>query len=264
MLVQEHFPGRRIQIINAAVPGFHTAENIGNLALRVMPFDPDIVIIYQAYNDLTVIRTDEVFKPDYSHIHKTPFAFYQKPNIFIRCVNKSMFYVRLRNLWRQHKLIMKDYSEMAKVRNSLKTRLSYIPDEAARAFVQHMRILISIAKKGGAEVILSSYATLHNPRLDWTDRETFKNLTRLQRAGVGSLLHFTPGLRIAGIFKGLDQYNALLKEISEQEETGWVDNASLIPHEDQYFVDRIHFSKVGARRMAENFLPEVLKVLKDK
>jgi len=36
----------------------------------------------------------------------------------------------------------------------------------------------------------------------------------------------------------------------------------LVPHEDKYFVDRVHFSSEGAASMAKNFLPVVLEQLK--
>ena len=50
--------------------------------------------------------------------------------------------------------------------------------------------------------------------------------------------------------------------MATQEKCGLVDSANLIPHKDAYFVDRVHFSELGARKMAENLFPEVLKFLK--
>jgi lysophospholipase L1-like esterase len=43
--------------------------------------------------------------------------------------------------------------------------------------------------------------------------------------------------------------------------TGWVDNVKLVPHTNQYFIDRVHFSKAGAKIMAENFVPIIKKIL---
>ena len=77
------------------------------------------------------------------------------------------------------------------------------------------------------------------------------------------LYDFTPGLTIEGIFKGFRQYNKILHDVAIEEKTGWVDNANLIPHEDQYFVDRVHFSSLGAKLMAENFAKCVEKIVVD-
>jgi len=121
---------------------------------------------------------------------------------------------------------------------------------------------VAIANAGGAEVILSTFGTLHNPNWDWSIPETFDRLTDFQKKNLYHILQFTPGLTVEGIFNGLLQYNDVLKEVATQEKCGLVDNANLIPHKDAYFVDRVHFSELGARKMAENLFPEVLKFLK--
>ncbi|MDM8563230.1 hypothetical protein QUF54_07740 [Candidatus Marithioploca araucensis] len=110
-------------------------------------------------------------------------------------------------------------------------------------------------------MILSSFATLNNPKLDYSDPEVFKQLSQLQKGELYALMHFTPGLTVKAIFEGINSYNEILRKIAIQEKTGWVDNASLIPHENKYFVDRVHFSREGAARMANNLFQEVWKQL---
>jgi lysophospholipase L1-like esterase len=261
MLVQKAIPNRYIRVINAAVPGFDTAQSIGNLSLRVIPFNPDVVIIYHAYNDLKAVRPNSTFKPDYSHFHTKPYGYHKKPNVLIRSLHSSMFYVRTRNEYREYREKRKRYEELTRKEGS-KGRLSYFPLEAVHVFEQHVRSLVSIAKAEGAIVIVSSFAILHEPNLDWSSSAVLKHLTEFQRRDLYSLLHFTPGLTLEAVFKGFKSYNRVLERLALQEKIGWVDNASLIPHEDSYFVDRVHFSGKGAKRMAQNLLPVVLRELK--
>jgi len=261
MLVQDALPDNTITVINAGVPGYDTAQSIGNLALRVMPLKPDIVIIYHAYNDLKAIRADIKFNPDYSHIHNTPFGFRQEPNFIIQLLNHSMFYVRTRNQYREYvakKNFFANYNNMKLGKN----RLENIPKEALVTFKQHLRSLISIAKAEGSKVILSSFATLHNPHTDFTSTDQIKRLSELEKVELDMIMHFMPGLQLSSIFDGINKYNGVLKRIATKEKIGWVDNASLIPHKEKYFVDRVHFSSEGAKCIAENFLPVVLKKLK--
>lgn len=243
-------------MINAGVPGFDTAQSISNLALRVMPFDPDLVIIYHAHNDLKAIRTDTVFKPDYSHIHNAPFGYHKKPTFLIRLLNRSMFYVRVRNRYRQ-------LAKTKRIENAVKddTRLSTVPAAAERAFAQHMRSLIAVARAGGAKVILSSFATLHDPYRDYSTRDALAELSDFSKKELHNLLRFILGLTIEGYFKAITRYNEVLKHITTEEKTGWVDNANKVPHHREYFVDRVHFSRTGAALMAESFLPVVLEKL---
>ncbi len=255
LLLQKRLPEKKITIINAGVPGFDTAQSIGNLALRVMAFKPDVVIIYHAYNDLKAIRPDRKFSFDYSHIHPTPYGYYKEPMFLIRFLNRSMFYVRLRNKYR-------DY---AKKKNVMKTkRTNEIPKVASETFERNIRTLVAIAKANNAKVILSSYATLHNLDWDYSSKKVIARLSQLKKMELYSLQNFTPGLSLGAIIKGLKKYNAILKKVAIDTHSGWVDNARLVPHEDRYFVDRVHFSKEGAAVMARNLMPEVIRQLKRK
>jgi len=252
-MVTEHFPDRRVTVINAAVPGFNTAQSIGNLALRVMPFKPDVVIIYHAYNDLKAIRVGDTLKPDFSNVHKQPYGHHDRPNVLIRVLNKSAFYVRTRNAYREFR---KERGNNDVIVGD--NRLAAVPSAAADIFEHNIRMLISIAAAGGARVILSSFATLHS--LDPNTQE--RSLTPMMRTELYSILKFTPGLTLEGIFRGLSSYNDKLNGLATTLGTGWVDNAALVPHADAYFVDRVHFSRAGALRMAENFLPVTLEQLR--
>ena len=46
------YPGRNIEVINAAVGGYTAAENLRNLKHRVLRLDPDLVIYYEANNEI--------------------------------------------------------------------------------------------------------------------------------------------------------------------------------------------------------------------
>jgi lysophospholipase L1-like esterase len=257
-LVQEKIPGKKIRVINAAVPGYDTSQSIPNLALRVMPFHPDVVIIYHAYNDLKAAQPN--FMPDYSHIHPTAFGYYEKPGVIVRGLNHSMAYVRLRNKYREYKMMSEGISNLSAAVEG-RGRANAVPSEVKDVFEQHMRSLVGIARAGDAKVILSSFATLHDPRADYSDETVLSSLSERKKTELILLLHFTPGLTREGILGGLVNYNEVLENVATKEKTGWVDNANLVPHDDKYFLDRVHFSREGARLMAENFLPVVLNQL---
>lgn len=258
-LLQQALPRHTIRVINAGVPGFDTAQSLTNLALRVMPFRPDVVIVYHAYNDLKAIRPELPFLPDYSHVHSRPYGYHDKPPLHVRLLNRSMFYVRMRNRYRT-------IVQLSTYRDPFtdKGRTDVVPEAAEHAFEQHVRAMVAIARSGGAKIVLSSFATLHDPALANVGNSSALQLSELQQREFYNLLHFTPGLTLSAIFNGISRYNAILRKVAAAENTGWVDNASLVPHEDEYFVDRVHFSAKGAARMAENFLPVVLQQLQRK
>src|SRR5688572_15098878 len=50
--LQAAYPGVRIEVINAAVGGYVAADSLKNLRHRVLPLDPDLVIYYEANNEI--------------------------------------------------------------------------------------------------------------------------------------------------------------------------------------------------------------------
>ncbi|MFH1981727.1 MAG: SGNH/GDSL hydrolase family protein [Pseudomonadota bacterium] len=256
-LLKNAISGKTIRIINAGVPGFDTSQSIGNLALRVLPFKPDVVIIYHAYNDLKAVRPELSFRADYSHIHTAPYGHQPQPGMFIRWMGKSMFFVRLRNQLREYRMKKAAFEQARKERQGGQ-RLDRPPPAAAAAFKQHMESLVAIATASGSKVILASFATLHDPLLDTLRPEAMARLTPFQQENLAPMLHFIPGLTLGGILWGIREYNEQLKQIADAADITLVDAAAAIPHDDRWFVDRVHFSDDGAKKMAEAMLPVVL------
>ena len=255
-LLQAEFPDKQVTVINAGIPGFNTAQSIGNLTLRVLPFAPDVVVIYHAYNDLKLARPGFELKPDFSNVHTQPYGSHERPGVFQQVLDSSMFFVRTRNKMREY-----EKATTALEKLSEDDRLDRVPAAAQRVFRHNMTMMIAAAQSTGAKVILSSFATLHD--LETIENQNPQTLSPLKRQELAYLLHFTPGLSLPGIFDGLRRYNDVLAELADVMGTKWVDNASMVPHEDRFFVDRVHFSAVGAEQMANNFLPVIVSALND-
>lgn len=258
-LLQRALPNSRVRVINAGVPGFDTAQSVGNLILRVLPFAPDLVIVYHGYNDLKAVRPDRPFRADYSHIHTTPYGYRPTPPVLVRLLNHSMFYVRLRNRYRRHRLEQQGAGATAAA--AADGRLAAVPAEARAAFCQHVTSMVAAAQASGSRVLLAGFATLHDPGLDLSRPADRGRLTPFQRRSLGGLMHFVPGLRLAGIFDWIRQSRELLAQIAHQRRCGWVDAGAAVPHEDRFFVDRVHFSRDGAARMAEALAGPALALL---
>src|SRR5262249_36875594 len=60
------YPGRAIEVVNAGADGYTSADSLIALALRGLALAPDVVVVYDAINDL---RADAYagFRPDYAH-----------------------------------------------------------------------------------------------------------------------------------------------------------------------------------------------------
>ena len=62
------------EVINAGVPGWLSSETLVDLELRVLPLQPDVVVILQGRNELFP-QAYNGFKPDYTHYRRPGFNF---------------------------------------------------------------------------------------------------------------------------------------------------------------------------------------------
>lgn len=67
--LREALPQRDIEVVNAGQPNYTTAENIANLALRVLDLQPDAIVLYEGINDWRP-RIYRNFDPAYFHFRK--------------------------------------------------------------------------------------------------------------------------------------------------------------------------------------------------
>ncbi|MBI3087382.1 MAG: hypothetical protein HYY91_00625 [Candidatus Omnitrophica bacterium] len=54
-MLQEAYPGRRIEVINAGLPSWMTYENLFHLNTRLLGYEPDLLLVYEMVNDLGLI-----------------------------------------------------------------------------------------------------------------------------------------------------------------------------------------------------------------
>ncbi len=63
-------PWDDVEVLNAGVSGYSLMESFINLKQRVLPLQPDLVIVYHAVNDAQHIRRAG-FRPDYGHVRQS-------------------------------------------------------------------------------------------------------------------------------------------------------------------------------------------------
>ena len=68
-ILRERQPDRDLDVVNAGVPSYTSAESLANLALRVLELSPDVVVLYQAVNDYRT-RKYANYDGGYAHYRK--------------------------------------------------------------------------------------------------------------------------------------------------------------------------------------------------
>ncbi|MFC1674289.1 SGNH/GDSL hydrolase family protein [Candidatus Omnitrophota bacterium] len=230
------FPEVDIEVNNCGQGGYSSAENLIKFLLDTIDTKPDIVVLYSAYNDLPPSLTNG-FQSDYSHYRRNlgeVYHFYKiasmvpyLPLAFWNfLIDRYIFYSR--NI--QFDVIGATTRENTEISNEFLGLNTY------RRNIEH---LINICKANDINVILSTFCHYLYPQVK-EDKVYLK---------------YHEGVRLE---------NEIVRELAVKHGLALVDNESMIPREDKYFVDSVHFSPEGMRLLAINFAEPVIEYLNRK
>lgn len=153
--LRERFDTDRIEVVNAGLTGSTAAETFHRLPTQVLPINPDMVIIYHAFNDM-LPRVFNDYQEDYYHFRRsdpnnppglTRFYLYR---IMLRALSPWYFHENnnlARNVWKTWNLPATD-TELA--RNFLASNNN--------AFTFNMDNSIRLLKSRDIDVVLATFA----------------------------------------------------------------------------------------------------------
>lgn len=152
--LRERFGTDKIEVINAGLTGSTSAESFHRMVTQVLPTDPDMVIIYHAFNDL-LPRMFNDYQEDYYHFRKsdphnppglTRFYSYR---LLLRVLSPSMFHENYNLISRVWKMENLPDTDTQRVQNFL--------DSSNDAFKSNIENIALLLKGKGIEVVLASF-----------------------------------------------------------------------------------------------------------
>ena len=226
------FPGLNIEVNNCGQGGYTSAEILIKFLLDTIDTKPDIVVIYHAYNDLEPSLTAD-FQSDYSHAKRNLGEIYylyrlvsKIPDIPLESWNFLLNYC----LFSQNigfNLLKVVSRGTADIKNDFKGLGTY------RRNIEH---IINICKANGVHVIASTFCQYLYPEV--------KNDKVYLR-----------------YFEGGKLENQVMRELAKMHNLPLVDNEYLIPQEDKYFVDTVHFTPEGMQLLARNISHPIIEYI---
>ncbi|MBN2302105.1 MAG: hypothetical protein JXN60_06255 [Lentisphaerae bacterium] len=238
--LQKCFPDRVFEVVNAGIPSRTTADTIVNLALRVLPIDPDVVIVMHGINDQKPNRYPG-FKDDYSHWYPPPVRAYV--NFWHRIIDRSLLgsHIRYRLLfvlnparkdnWRGEKLKRYDTVEKA----------------GLNAYRRNIESIIGMCRIHGVEVVIATVGHSLKENADWNPGMGTRN----------PLVYYHECLTFQGIENAFMEYNRINREVAAEQGCVLVDIERLLPEGKEHYQDDVHFNSKGSRLVAELFAREV-------
>ena len=241
--LRREYPGRQIEVINAAVGGYVSDDNLRNLRHRVLALNPDLVIYYEANNEIVrdtrelairegLIAADGSRQPAWSSaLSKVSLLF---------------------------DLAYKNLAIVARSRDGGQKKFDRVPPDLPARFIGILDQMRQDLAARNVPFVLSTFIVKY--RRD-QDRAT-------QIANADVAFYYMPWMSIDGMLDAMDVYNGAILEYGRRTGVPVVDDRTVIPPDAEHFTDCMHLADAGNTDMAERFarflkdLPEVSRAMR--
>jgi lysophospholipase L1-like esterase len=221
-------PDLDFDYVNGGVGGFTAAESLVNLERRVAPFQPDVIVYYEATNDLTADTRRLAMQAGlYEPEEDAP--------------------APIGDWWLTYFLIEKNLVQFRRSREK-SAQLVFEPRVLARDFEERLTRLVQAAQSRAPVVVLATFAV--QMRREQTPE--------LQRAAAASALYYMPFLDPASLLDGYAEYNRVIRTVADTTGVILIEGEADIPGDPEHFADSVHFRDPGSRLQAERILRGLL------
>lgn len=232
--------GDRVEVVNAGLPGRTTADSLVNVALRVLPLDPDVVILLEGINDQKPNRYPD-FRPDYSH-------WYVPPPSSLRQLGDRIIDRSTLAAWTRSKLrpilnpsVRDNWAGRAVERHDT------VAEEGLRAYRRNLESIIGMCRMHGVKVVMGTVGNSLDGNADWDPSAGTPN----------PLLYYHEGLTMAGLRQAFREYNRVNREVAASAGCPLVDLDSDLPVGKENYQDDVHYTAAGSAMVAKLFCDQV-------
>jgi lysophospholipase L1-like esterase len=228
--IQARYPDVSFDFVNAGEPGYDVEASLKNLRLRVAPLQPDLILYYEASNDLS----------------KDTRLLARRAGLYAGEAEQPSALARVSSAWG---LIEKNlvYRRRASATGT-GPRLAYDADSLAGGFQARLAELLRASRQVAPVVAVATFS--HKVRRDQSPDAQVK--------ASGTSLYYAPYMSVAGLLDGWDAYNRAIRSAAAETNAILIEGEETIPGDDVHFADSVHFLDPGSRRMAERVATALL------
>jgi hypothetical protein len=227
-LLQRDYPDVKIEVINAGIPGYVVTESLKNLERRVLPLDPDIVIFYEANNDMAndtrALARQQGLIPTSDGYLSGPASTLSRYSLLFDLAYKN--------------------SRILMSRSDTQTgKLATVPANLPDRFIGELGKMDALLRSRGIQFVLSTYLVKYRRDQD--------RATQIANANVS--FYYMPWMTIDALLDGMDRYNDAIVVFATSHGVPVVTDRDSVPADDAHYVDWAHMTDAGSARMAERF-----------
>jgi lysophospholipase L1-like esterase len=219
------FPAVRFDYINAGVPGYTLESILTNYVHRVAPLQPDVVVIYEAANNLSGEMRHLAARRGIISTEKLEFGSWPG---------------RYSLLWN---LVEKNLKVLAaqRIARSENQRLEVDPRTLGAGYKEALTRVVRAAQQQARLVAVATFSV--QPRRDQSPQR--------QMQASSSALFYMPFLHPETIIGAYERYNEIVREVAKETGALLIDGENDIPGDPVNFNDSVHVTDMGSKAMAD-------------
>jgi|SRR5882672_7468451 len=219
------FPDVTFDYVNAGVPGYTLDQTMLALQQRVAPLEPDVILFYEATNDLTR-DTRELA---------------QRQGVYTGHADEDSWMSRVSLAWYlvEKNLVLRKRQAAATTDVG---RVSFEARDLSVRFAERLNEFVVLARNRSKFVALATFS-IHARR-----KQSPAELLEACKTSLYYMPYMTPAL----LLDGFEEYNRVIREVARKTNSSLIDVAEVIPGDDAHFADSVHFKDAGCSVMASH------------
>lgn len=253
-IFEQEFLNNKVRCINAGKSAFTSLHSLVRLQSDILPFKPDLITVMHNINDLTVNLYPFDGRYNYGNKYLT--------DKYAPIVDNQGFMWQFLSKFKAFSYLDNKISKVRKLIGSRPVHTlsdgQVVPGDTEfvsepielpfkEIFRSNLRSIAAIGKANGVKVVF-----LTQPAV-FSDEKYFKSF-----AYSGGLSYPQPD-EFKRVF---EEYNQVIKEVARDTNSPLIDLYALVGHNEQYFVDVVHTSPDGVRRVGELYANELAKLIR--
>lgn len=220
------YPHQKIEVINTSLGGYVAGDNLKNLRHRVLPLKPDLVIYYEANNEIVRDTAELAVREG-----------------LIKSRERSRLVNVLSNTSLMFDLAHKNLTILAQGAGGASGKFDSVPRDLPDRFISVLDEMRAELERHDVPFMLSTFIVKYRRNQD--------RATQIANADVA--FYYMPWMSIDGLLFAMDLYNQALLDYAHREGLLFVDDREAIPPDAEHFTDCMHLADNGAEAMADRF-----------